>query len=263
MENTSNIAELLEIYKAGRASKSKDPAYNVTIEDGTGHAVGYTRVSTHMQANSGSSMETQKEAIERYCEYKGLILDKVYEEPAKSGADNEREQLSQLISDLKPNMKVIIYSIDRMSRDTKHLLEMRDTIHSKGCTIYFLDRQLDSGDTSTEMVISIMAAVATEQRKAQNRNISYVMQSMSENGTLRTRPKYGWKVINKSVVEDPEEQAVISIIRNIIIEDPKISLAAICRRLKHLGIKIRNSKDIYPTTVKNIIDYNEMKYLRK
>lgn len=256
MSNTKSISELLEIYKTGRAAKDKASGIDEIVKDGTGHAVGYIRVSTTMQVKDGSSMESQRSSIENYCKYKNLILDNIYEEPAKSGADRGREQLNKLISELIPNMKVVTYSIDRMSRDTKHLLEMREIVHSKGCSIYFIDRALDSSDASTEMLITIMGAVATENRKAQNRNISYVMQDMSSKGTLRTRPKYGWKIVNKQVVEDEDEQAVIGIIKCLIEEQPDIALAAICRRLELLNIKIRKSTKIYPTTVKNIISNN-------
>lgn len=271
MESSSNPPRMkyhsyedsLKKYRELQAEKDKADRIKNNINEGLGHAVGYTRVSTTMQAEDGNSMESQKKNIEIYCKLKNLILDDVFEEPAKSGADRKRVKLIELIQSLKSGMKVICNSVDRLCRDTCYLLQTKEKIHEKGCSLYFIDRSLDTNDTSTELLMTIMAAVASENRKAQNRNISSVMQDMSRKGTLRTRPKYGWKITNtnnvKELVINDEEQEVINLIRCMINDDKNISLSDIARNLTKAGIKIRNCQRIYPTTIKNIIEHNELR----
>lgn len=204
-------------------------------------------------------MEAQKTEIETYCRNNNLILDGIIDEPAKSGADRNRPKLKELIASIKPGTKLVTYSIDRVCRDTKYLLDIKETLHSKGCSMYFIDRGLDTSITTTNLIITIMAAVADEERKSRNVTISNVMQDMSRKGTLRTRPRYGWKIVNKELIEDEEEQTVIAIIGEIIKDNPTISLSEIIRKLESINIKIRKCAKIYPTTVKNIIDHNNLR----
>lgn len=51
-----------------------------------GKAIGYTRVSTGHQANSGLGIEAQEAAIRRFCDYKELELIYIYEDPGESGS---------------------------------------------------------------------------------------------------------------------------------------------------------------------------------
>lgn len=58
---------------------------------------------------------------------------------------------------------------------------------------------------------------------------------------LRTRPKYGWKIVNHKIVPD-DEWTVIEIIRYILNETPTISLAAIIRRLGSIKNIIKTNR---------------------
>lgn len=250
MDHSSKLDTLLKEYHKNQS---------IDKPDGRGHAVGYIRVSTDLQVKDGSSLESQTQQIIDYCKYTDLILDKIYEDAAKSGSDRERTGLSDMINDLTPNTKVVTYSIDRIARDTVKLLEIKEQIHIRRCSMYIIDRRIDTGDSSSELLVTIMAAVADENRKAQNRTISSVMQDMSSKGKLRGRPKYGWKMENNLLVEDPNEQLVINIIREMIIADPTICISRICSNLTHAGINIRKSKKVYPAAIKNIIINNKLR----
>lgn len=226
---------------------------------GIGHAVGYIRVSTIMQSEQGSSMDSQRQFIEDYCKTKNYICDHIYEEPARSGADRNRSELKLMIESLRPGMVVVSYSIDRIARDTRNLLDITDQIHSKRCSLYIIDRQMDTSDHNQEFQIKILAAIADENRKSQNKNISAVMSDMSSKGTLRTKPPYGWTRINKELVPVESEQIVIGLIRSIIAEKSTISVAEICRRLDSMNIKIRNSPKVHHTVVSKIITNNHLR----
>lgn len=227
--------------------------------DGKGHAVGYIRVSTVMQAKDGSSMESQITAIKNHCIAKNLVLVKIYEEPAKSGADRERPELKIMIDSILPNMKVIVTGVDRVARDTRHLLEIKELIHSKKCSMYIIDRNIDTADPSSEWIVSMLAIMADESRKSQNKNISNVMQDMSRKGTLVSRPKYGWKVVHHEVIRNEQEQVIIEVIRKFLQDDPSVSLSEIARRLELMNVKIRKCARIYPASIKNIIENNHLR----
>ncbi len=256
--NELTYDQLLDKYRIVRATKDKEDGI-ITPNSGLGHAVGYTRVSTIMQVEDGSSLESQKQSIQLYCKNKNLILDAIYEEPAKSGSDTLRPQLLEMIDNLISGTKIVCTAIDRLSRDTNHLLSIKSTVHNKQCSIYFIDRGLDTVDASTELLITIMAAIATEGRKSQNRLISTVMQDMSRRSTLHRKPKYGWKYVDGVLMREENEQIVIEIIKRMIASDNLISVAAIRQHLEVNRITIRKCKKLYPTSINNIIRDNNLR----
>ena len=49
------------------------------------NAIGYIRVSTEDQADSGLGLEAQRQRIKAYCEMKGLSLSTIFEDAGVSG----------------------------------------------------------------------------------------------------------------------------------------------------------------------------------
>lgn len=255
--SSSNLAkQIIERQKA------KDIANGIVVDDivnGAGHAFGYTRVSTKMQVEDGSSLDAQKRTIEDYCRHKKLILDKIYTDAGLSGGDQNRPALKQLMTDLIPGMGIVAVSSDRLGRDLTHIVNLKNEIHSRACHINIIDTALDTSTIMGDAVFNVLSSFAEMERRNNKVKISGVMQDMSREGTLRKKPRYGWKVVNKEVVPDPDEQMVIDLIRTYIQEDQKITLTAIVNRLKSLQIKIRKGANIYPTTIKNIIEGNNLR----
>src|SRR5665648_748071 len=125
--------ELLSNIRTLQAAKSTTV---VPVVSGLGHAIGYTRVSTTMQAEEGNSLVEQRAAITDYCTRNNLILDDVYTDPAVSGGERNRPDLNRAINYLSPGMKLILISVDRLSRDIRHVIEIKDLVHKKSCSIY-------------------------------------------------------------------------------------------------------------------------------
>lgn len=72
------------------------------------------------------------------------------------------------------------------------------------------------------------------------------------------KPPFGWKVVQNQLVQDQGEQIIIEAIRCLLRDHPCISLADICRELTRHRFTIRKSAKIYPTTIRNIINANNL-----
>src|SRR6478736_3413332 len=84
---------------------------------------GYARVSTKEQ-----NLDRQlKQLLEMDC-------DKIYEEKI-SGATTERPELQTMLSDLQPGDKIIVTDLTRISRSTRDLFLLLDTIKEKGAAL--------------------------------------------------------------------------------------------------------------------------------
>ena len=84
----------------------------------------YARVSTQQQAEHGYSLETQVEACRKKALELGATSIKEYVDDGYSGAYLERPKLDELRDAVGQKLHdvIVIYDIDRLSRDTMHLL---------------------------------------------------------------------------------------------------------------------------------------------
>jgi site-specific DNA recombinase len=223
---------------------------------GKDHCVGYIRVSTKKQVDEGSSLTQQENSITDYCKSKNLSLDKIYRDDGISGGDRDRPGLNDMLDHLIAGNRVVTVSIDRIARNSEHLLNIKNVIHDKCCTMIILDRSIDTANNDSNFLIGILASIAEAERLNTRAKISSVMLDMSRRGKLRGKPRYGYKVVDKKLVEDEEEQKVISILRAFIEKDPTITPTEIAKRLTVEGIVLRKSAKIYPCAISNIIAAN-------
>ncbi len=114
--------------------------------------IGYARVSTEEQR-----LDRQEDAL------KAVGCEKVFLEKA-SGAKTSRPELDRMMQMLREGDQVVVVKLDRISRSTKHLIELSETFDSKGVDLISLG---DSIDTSTPMgrfFFRIMASIAELER---------------------------------------------------------------------------------------------------
>ena len=88
-------------------------------------AIGYIRVSTQGQADEGVSLAAQRAKIEAWCSLNDAELVAVFEDAGISGASmNGREGLHAALKATTKGMALVTYSISRLARSTKDLLEI-------------------------------------------------------------------------------------------------------------------------------------------
>lgn len=238
-------------------------SYNMQKLPTTKIAVGYSRVSTDKQVKEGHSIETQEQTIMEYCVRNKIRFSRFYTEEAKSGKNMERPKLQLMLAELQPGMVVIATAVSRISRSVKDLQTIIETIKSKGATLTLLDVNIETGTANGDLLFNITAAFSQFERQQTSERISTVLDHMSREGKLITKPRYGYKIIKEGketkIVENDEEQQVIHKIREIIRLDPMITVSAIVRRLEIEGVKIRKAKKIYHTAITKIIEANELR----
>ena len=98
----------------------------------------YVRVSTQQQAEHGYSLETQIDACRKKAEELCATSVKIYTDDGYSGAYLERPALDDLrdAAAQKLHDVIIIYDIDRLSRDTMHLLLLTEELEKNAKIVY-------------------------------------------------------------------------------------------------------------------------------
>ena len=120
----------------------------------------YLRVSTEFQTT-----DNQRLALEEYCQRQGWTIAKVYDE-TMSGARDDRPELNRLLDDAaKKKIDVAVaWSIDRMGRSTKHLLNVLTLLETSGCGMVFTSQQIDSTTPAGKMMLTMLAAISEFER---------------------------------------------------------------------------------------------------
>lgn len=115
--------------------------------------IGYARVSTSEQ-----SLEAQLEQL------KAAGVERIYEEKI-SGVKKDRPELAAMLDYVREGDSVIITKLDRIGRSTRHLLEIVETLKSKGVEFKVLNINLDTSTPTGKLMLTMLAAVASFERE--------------------------------------------------------------------------------------------------
>lgn len=121
-------------------------------------AVAYARVSTLL----GQDVEHQLSGIRELAKNRDFELIGEYIDEGVSGKSERRPSLDKLIKDAKlGRFKVlIISSIDRLGRSSKHLLNLIDELKHYGVTFISIRESLDFSTPTGQMAFTMISAVA-------------------------------------------------------------------------------------------------------
>jgi DNA invertase Pin-like site-specific DNA recombinase len=135
---------------------------------GTGtKVVGYVRVSTDEQADSGAGLEAQRQAIRTECERRGWELVGIEEDAASGKSINGRRGLRAAIVMLerKEADALLVAKLDRLSRSLMDFAGLMERAHRKGWALVALDLGVDTTTPQGEMMANVMATFAQFERR--------------------------------------------------------------------------------------------------
>lgn len=113
--------------------------------ESSGSALIYCRVSTIKQAGFGTSLESQAEACRRHAASLGYTVGAVLRETGSGAQLWGRPLLSQARRDIREKKygAILIYALDRLSRDVAHLALILDGIKGAGCKLISVTESLE------------------------------------------------------------------------------------------------------------------------
>lgn len=118
--------------------------------------IGYFRVSTRQQQQSGLGLEAQRDAVDRYATMMDGEVIESYTE-TESGKQNNRPELSKALSACElTGATLVISKLDRLSRNAAFLLKLRDS------GVRFIAADMPDANETT---VGIMAVLAEDERK--------------------------------------------------------------------------------------------------
>jgi DNA invertase Pin-like site-specific DNA recombinase len=117
--------------------------------------IGYIRVS---KSDGTQLLDLQRDALETA----GVTADRIYEDLA-SGRKDDRPGLVACLKGLQPGNTLVIWKLDRLGRDLKHLVNTVDELNQRGIGLRVLagaGAQIDTSTANGKLVFGIFAALA-------------------------------------------------------------------------------------------------------
>lgn len=161
----------------------------------------YVRVSTGYQVDK-DSLPFQKKELKSYCKHV-LHLDniEIFEDAGKSGKNTNRPAFERMMKKVRAGLvsHVIVYKIDRISRNLVDFSLMYDDFKYNRVTFISLNEQFDTSSAIGEAVLKIILVFAELERKLTSERVKDIMIGRAQAGQWNgARVPYGWDWDNEA-----------------------------------------------------------------
>jgi DNA invertase Pin-like site-specific DNA recombinase len=204
-------------------------------------AVGYIRVSTSEQGDSGAGLEAQRRAIAIEIERRGWELVQIFEDQASGKSMNGREGLARAIDAVEDGKgeALVVAKLDRLSRSLMDFAGLMERSRKKRWALVALDLGVDTSTPSGEMLASVLAVFAQFERR---------MIGLRTAEGLAVKRSQGVRLGRPTSLSDKVRREILRLGRK------GLSYSAIARELNEKGVPTaQGGKRWYPATIRKII----------
>lgn len=129
--------------------------------------VGYVRVSTSEQGDSGAGLDAQRSAIKSEASRRGWNLLEIHEDVASGKSLRKRLGLEAALHAVETGEAdgLVVAKLDRLSRSLQDFSDLMARARMGGWAITALDVGVDTTTPAGEMVASMMAVIAQWERR--------------------------------------------------------------------------------------------------
>ena len=128
------------------------------------NVIGYCRVSTAEQAESGLGLEAQRASIAKWAADRGLKVD-LYEDAGITGTSMVgRPALEAALCAAKDGAVLVAYSLSRFARSTRDMLAIAERLKRQGADLVSLTESIDTTTATGRLVFTLLSALSQFER---------------------------------------------------------------------------------------------------
>jgi DNA invertase Pin-like site-specific DNA recombinase len=184
-------------------------------------ALGYVRVSTTEQGDSGLGLDAQRAAIETECLRRGWTLREVAQDVASAKTTNRRPALTETLDALDGGRAdaLVVAKVDRLARSLIDLAGILDRSRRHGWKLVVLDLGLDPSTATGELTAHILGAVAQHERRLIADRTSAALRAKRAQGFRLGRPVQLPDEVRRRIVEERTAGATLTVIADRLTAD--------------------------------------------
>lgn len=213
------------------------------------NVIGYTRVSTEEQANSGLSLEAQRAKIVGYCDVYDLCLVDVISDPGATGKHLRRPGLEHALLSLESGRAegMVITKLDRLSRsivEWNYLIDRYFDSRAK-CQLFSVGDSIDTRSAAGRLVLNVLMSVAQWEREIISERTREALAVKIKSGQRVGAIRYGYDLDSDGRTLKPNrpEQVVVRYAR--MLRACGHSTRAIARRLSSRSVPTKTGNAVW------------------
>ena len=217
--------------------------------------IGYSRVSTEMQVVRGSSIVNQEDKIKDFCKIKELELLNILVDKGISGRSKEKRgeylKLIELVKNDKSIEGVVVYSLSRLGRNMKDVVDFLDLCNTNKIMFYSVKENLSNSDIVGTLILNILSSINEFECEVIRDRVQDVKRNKKRRGEVYGKEMFGFNNINGRLIENKTEKEVVKYIKNL--RSRGFSWNKISNRLNEKGIKSKTGGIWFSSTCYNMI----------
>jgi DNA invertase Pin-like site-specific DNA recombinase len=203
-------------------------------------AVGYRRVSTTEQADSGAGLAAQQTIIEAEAARRGWVLVDVLTDEAASGKSLVgRSALEAAIAAVESGQAevLVVAKLDRLSRSLLDFASLMARAQNKGWNLVALDLGIDLSTPAGEFLASVMASAAQWERRIIGQRTREAMAAKKAAGVRLGPPRRLPNLVAQQIID---------------LRSSGLSWALVAANLNRLNVPTALAgRQWYPSTARN------------
>ena len=178
--------------------------------------IGYIRVSTNQQAESGLGLADQEAKIKSYCQTYDINLIDIIVDDGISAKDLNRAGIQAAIERTREDNVdgIIIAKLDRLTRS---IMDLQDLLHTVFNTaeLHCVNDKIDTSTASGRLCLNVICSVIQWEREAISERTSSALQAkkrLNNNNSINGTAPYGKEWIDGELVDCKDEQNAIQML---------------------------------------------------
>jgi site-specific DNA recombinase len=184
---------------------------------GVQYVVGYVRVSTGHQAETGVSIDAQKDWVRGWAGARNATLAGLYEDAGISGkrADNRPGLQAALEQVCRVKGVLVVYSLSRLARSIRDALAIADRLERAGADLVSLTEPIDTTTPYGRFFFKLLAILAELERDILSERTKGALAYKRGQGERTGGVPYGFDLGDdgKTLLKNEREQKVLARIR--------------------------------------------------
>lgn len=215
----------------------------------------YCRVSTERQEQEGVSLESQQQRCTSYAQARNLKVKAVYQDVKSGKKMASRPNFMAALNACKDGDVLLVAALTRLARNVRETLEIVEILKKKGAQLASVHESIDTSTAMGQLVFTIFAALSEMEAGVTSERVKHGLRHKKLRNEDLGAPPYGYKYVEKVLVENEDEQAVIKLMREWRDEDK--SLREMVLLLNEAGHKPKRGGRWHQSTISRILQKDE------